>query len=104
MVEYKSSLLDRTFTALSHEVRRAMLAQLREAELRITELAAPYDISLNMASKHVRLLEEARLVTRRVEGREHWISANPKPLEEAMSWIEAQAQFWSPRLEALANI
>lgn len=104
MVEYKPSLLDRTFTALSHEVRRSMLAKLRRSEMRITELAQPYDISLNMASKHIRLLEEARLVKRRVEGRDHWISANPAPLEEAMSWIEAQAKFWSPRLQALATL
>jgi DNA-binding transcriptional ArsR family regulator len=104
MVEYKPSLLDRTFTALSHEVRRAMLAELRRKEMRVTELAQPYAISLNMASKHIRLLEEARLVKRRVEGREHWISANPEPLQEAMSWIEAQAKFWSPRLQALAKI
>lgn len=103
MVEYKPSLLDRTFTALSHEVRRAMLAELRRNEMRVTELAEPYAISLNMASKHIRLLEEARLVKRRVEGRDHWISANPEPLKEAMSWIEAQAKFWSPRLEALAK-
>jgi len=104
MVEYKPSLLDRTFTALSHEVRRAMLVQLRKQELRVSELAAPYDISLNMASKHIRLLEEARLVKRRVEGREHWISADPQALNEALSWMETQAAFWSPRLAALAKI
>ena len=104
MVDYMPSLLDRTFTALSHEVRRDMLEQLRTQELRVSELAEPYAISLNMASKHIRLLEEARLVTRRIEGREHWIAANPVPLEEAQSWIEAQAKFWSPRLQALAKI
>ena len=104
MVEYKSSDLDRTFTALSHEVRRSMLARLQQSELRVTELAEPFDMSLNAVSKHIRLLEAANLVTRRVEGRDHWISVNPEPMAQASAWIEAQAKFWSPRLHKLAKL
>ena len=107
MVESSDNALDRAFVALSHPVRRGMLAQLQRAERhqkRVTELAEPFDISLNAVSKHIRILEGARLVTRRVEGRDHWIAANPGPLLAATSWMEKQAKFWSPRLQALAKL
>ena len=104
MVEYKSDALDRTFNALSHQARRAMLARLQQSEMRVTELAEPFAMSLNAVSKHIRLLEEANLVRRRKEGREHWISVNPGPMAQASAWIEAQAKFWSPRLQKLAKL
>ena len=81
-----------------------MLARLQQSELRVTELAEPFDMSLNAVSKHIRLLEAANLVTRRVEGRDHWISVNPEPMAQASAWIEAQAKFWSPRLHKLAKL
>ena len=88
-------------TALADPTRRAILTRLERGEARVTDLAAPFDISLNSVSKHIRLLERADLVRRRREGREHFISFNPAPLDEAARWIEERRAFWTSRLDAL---
>ena len=93
--------LDRTLTALADPTRRAILQRLSRGEARVTELARPFPISLNSVSKHIRVLERARLVRRRRAGREHLLSFDPAPLDEAAAWIEAQRAFWSERLDAL---
>jgi DNA-binding transcriptional ArsR family regulator len=105
MVEYKNpempANLDHTLSALADPTRRAIIQRLRRGETRVTELAAPFAMSLNAVSKHIRTLERARLVRRRREGREHFLSINPKPLDEAAAWIDAQRVFWNERLDAL---
>jgi DNA-binding transcriptional ArsR family regulator len=58
-------------------------------------------MSLNAVSKHIRVLERARLVRRKHAGREHLLSVNPAPLDAAASWISAQRQMWTTRLDAL---
>lgn len=93
--------LDRTLTALADPTRRAILQTLSRGETRVTDIAKPFDISLNSVSKHIRVLEQANLVTRRRAGREHWLSFNRQPLDEAAEWIEAQRTFWNERLDAL---
>lgn len=93
--------LDDTMLALADPTRRAILARLQEGEARVTDLAAPFDISLNSVSKHIRLLERAELVRRRKEGREHFLTFNPAPLDEAAAWIEEKRAFWTKRLDAL---
>ena len=69
--------LDHTLGALADPTRRAILLRLTEGEARVTDLAAPFDISLNSVSKHIRILERARLVKRRRVGREHFLSPQP---------------------------
>lgn len=96
-----ASYLDRTLTALADPTRRAILNRLSAGEARVTDLAHPFAISLNSVSKHIRVLERARLVRRRRVGREHIMSFNPKPLDEAAAWIDAQRAFWHARLDAL---
>ena len=93
--------LDRTLTALADPTRRAILQRLAEGEARVTDLARPFAMSLNSVSKHIRMLERARLVRRRRAGREHLMSFNPEPLDEAAAWIAAQRAFWTARLDAL---
>jgi DNA-binding transcriptional ArsR family regulator len=93
--------LDRTLMALADPTRRAILQRLSRGEARVTELARPFPISLNSVSKHIRVLERARLVRRRRAGREHLLSFDPQPLDAAAAWIEAQRAFWSERLDAL---
>lgn len=93
--------LDHTLVALADPTRRAILQRLTQGEARVTELAAPFAISLNSVSKHIRMLERADLVRRRRSGREHILSINPKPLDEAGAWIVAQKAFWSQRLKTL---
>jgi DNA-binding transcriptional ArsR family regulator len=97
------SSLDHTLLALADPTRRAILQRLSKGEARVTELAEPFSISLNSVSKHIRMLERARLVRRRRAGREHFLSFNPQPLDAAANWIEAQRQFWTERLDALAR-
>ena len=93
--------LDHTLVALADPTRRAILQRLAEGEARVTELARPFAMSLNSVSKHIRVLERAQLVRRRRAGREHLMSFNPQPLDEAAAWIEAQRTFWTARLDAL---
>lgn len=95
------SNLDQTLMALADPTRRAILQRLSQGEARVTELARPFAISLNSVSKHIRKLERAHLVRRRRAGREHLLSFNPQPLDEAAAWIEAQRVFWTARLDAL---
>ena len=93
--------LDHTLIALADPTRRALLQRLSRGEARVTELAAPFDISLNSVSKHIRILERADLVRRRVSGREHFLTFNPGPMESAAEWMERHRIFWTERLDAL---
>jgi DNA-binding transcriptional ArsR family regulator len=95
------SHLDQTLMALADPTRRAILERLSRGESRVTELAQPFAISLNAVSKHIRVLERAHLVRRRRAGREHVLSLDPKALDEATTWIEAQRALWTARLDAL---
>ena len=96
--------LDRTLAALADPTRRAILERLSKGEARVTELAQPFTMSLNAVSKHIRILERARLVRRRCAGREHFLSLNREPLDEAAAWIEDHRAAWTARLDALAVI
>ena len=93
--------LDRTLMALADPTRRALLKRLRRGEARVTELAAPFAMSLNAVSKHIRILERARLVRRRRVGREHFLSFDPAPLGRASAWIEEQRAFWTTRIDTI---
>ncbi len=81
--------LDHTLIALADPTRRAILQRLSRGEARVTELAAPFHMSLNSVSKHIRVLERAELVRRRVSGREHFLTFNPAPMESAAEWMGA---------------
>jgi DNA-binding transcriptional ArsR family regulator len=93
--------LDFTLHALADPTRRAILRRLAQSEARVTELAAPFQISLNSVSKHIRILERARLVERRKAGREHILRFRPEPLDGVQKWIWHQQRFWRASLEAL---
>ena len=96
--------LDRTFRALADPTRRAILRRLMRGEARVTELARPFEISLNAVSKHIRMLERAGLVERRRAGREHVLLYRPEPLDAMASWLEDERGFWRSRLEAIADL
>ena len=100
----KQRYFDRTLNALAHPVRRAILERVMKSELRVTELARPFDMSLSAVSKHVRILEQAGLVSRRRAWREHLVSFNAEPLEQVSDWIEKLCAFWSARLDALDDL
>ena len=96
--------LDHTLTALADPTRRAILRRLSMGEARVTEIARPFAISLAAVSKHIIVLERANLVRRRRAGREHLLSINPRPLDEAAAWIESMSAQWTARLDALDEI
>lgn len=109
MGEYTNALLDprpnprldALFAAVSDPSRRAILARLARADARVTEVAGDFPISLNSVSKHVKMLERAGLVNRTVVGRDHVLSLNAAPLQDAAAWIEHYRGFWETRLDAL---
>ncbi|HEY6821231.1 MAG TPA: metalloregulator ArsR/SmtB family transcription factor [Burkholderiales bacterium] len=93
--------LDDTLIALADDTRRSILGRLAAGEARVTEVAAPFDISLNSVSKHIRILERAGLVRRRVEGRDHFLALEPKPFDDLTEWMQKTREFWSSRLDRL---
>jgi DNA-binding transcriptional ArsR family regulator len=95
------SNLDYVMTALADPTRREILHRLSKGEARVTQIAQPFEMSLNAVSKHIRLLERAQLVHRRRVGREHILSFNPEPLDQATDWIELQRAAWTARLKLL---
>lgn len=93
--------MDGVFHALSHAARRDMLRRLAVRELTIGELAAPFEMSFAAASKHVKVLEGAGLVSRQVRGRNHVCHLAPRPLRQANDWLCLYEAFWTDRLDGL---
>jgi DNA-binding transcriptional ArsR family regulator len=100
MVQH-SAHLDAVFHALSDPTRRAMLGQLAERECTIGELATPFSMSFAGASKHVRVLERAGLLSRKVRGRIHQCRLQAERLAEAQEWMKRYERFWNVNLDAL---
>lgn len=90
--------------AIADPTRRAILQRLSHGEARVTELAAPFDMSLNAVSKHIRMLERAQLVRRRKVGRDHFLSFDPQPLDAAAQWIADQRALWNSRFDVLEKL
>jgi len=95
--------LDAIFHALADRTRRALLARLARAPAMITELAEPFAMSLPAVSRHIRVLEQAGLVTRAVDGRMHQCSLNADPLSSIETWLSHYRQFWERNLDSLAR-
>lgn len=103
MVEYTSPSLDKTFHALAHPIRREMLAQLTHKRFTVLEMAELFDLSLNGVSKHLKVLEQAGLIHREIQGRTHYCSLETERLREAAEWLDYYRHFWEGRLDALEN-
>lgn len=101
MVELDSPQLDTIFHALGDPTRRGMLASLALGEKSIGELAEPFDMSFAGASKHVKVLEGAGLLSRRKSGRTHLCRLEAEPLGEAERWLRQWEKFWNVRLDRL---
>ena len=93
--------LDHTLAALADPTRRAILGKLSAGDARVTDIAEPFAISLAAISKHIITLERAALIRRRRVGREHWLSINPAPVDEAIRWMESERAQWAARLQKL---
>ncbi|MEK9947241.1 MAG: metalloregulator ArsR/SmtB family transcription factor [Alphaproteobacteria bacterium] len=101
--EDEEARLDAIFHALANRTRRAMLRQLAKGPAMVTELAAPFDMSLPSASKNLKVLEKAGLIDRTVSGRVHRCALDPESLRDADAWLEFYRGFWSGSLDSLAR-
>jgi DNA-binding transcriptional ArsR family regulator len=90
--------------AAAHPVRRELMSRLAERPKRITELASAFPISLPAVSRHLKVLEAAGLVTRRIEGRDHFIEARSDGLQPVAGWVARQSAEWQARLDLLKVI
>jgi DNA-binding transcriptional ArsR family regulator len=95
--------LSSTFAALADPTRRAILARLAKGEASVGELAGPFDVSLPAVSRHLRVLEEAQLIERRVDAQWRLCKLRAEPLKQAVDWIEHYRSFWEARLDNLAR-
>jgi DNA-binding transcriptional ArsR family regulator len=96
--------LDTLFRAIADPTRRAMLRELATGPRTVGELAAPYDITLAGASKHIQMLERAGLIRREVQGRVHTCSLDARPLHAGAEWLRHYEHFWTRKLDALEAI
>jgi DNA-binding transcriptional ArsR family regulator len=95
------SNLDNVMAAISDPTRRAIIGQLARGPARISDIAAPFSMSLTGICKHVRVLERAGLVRRTREGRENTLELSAEPLREVARWISQYEQFWNTSLDRL---
>jgi DNA-binding transcriptional ArsR family regulator len=104
MVNNQSAQLDAVFHALADPTRRAIIARLAQAPCGISELAAPFDMTLAAISKHIKVLEGAGLVVRSIEGRNHTCQLDTGPMLGGMEWLRHYENFWNQRLDALVTV
>ena len=102
MVEHDA--LNAVFHALADGTRRAMLERLAQGPHSVGELAAPFEMSLAAASKHIQVLERAGLVRREIEGRSHRCSLEAAPMHAGAEWLRHYERFWTQRLDALETL
>lgn len=101
MVKHYSEQLDRTFFALSDPTRRAIIGNLAlKGQCSVLELAEPFQMSLPAISKHLKLLENANLITRKREGRVHYLKLSADPMSEANDWLASYTKFWNNQLDS----
>lgn len=99
----QEELLNRTFFALSDPIRRAILARLDGASLLVSELAAPFDVSLQAVSKHIQVLVRAGLVQQERSGRISRCSIEVAPIFAAAVWINRYSKYWQQQFDVLAE-
>src|SRR5512140_873473 len=95
--------LSTTFAALADPTRRAILARLALGETSVTELAAPFDMSLPAVSKHIKGLEQAGLISRSREAQWRPCKLEPKALKSLDEWLEEYRRLWEERLDRLED-
>jgi len=104
MVKYQEADLNDIFAALADPTRRALLARLEEGDdgLSVSELAAPFDVSLPAVMKHLNVLSGAGLIARQKTGRTVRVRLQPAKMAHAMEWLRRYERFWTDRLDRLA--
>ena len=93
--------IDQALAALAHPVRRGIVDRLLQGELTVGELGAPYGLKKPTISRHLKVLEDARLIERSIAGRKHHCRLNPQGLIEVRTWLRQYEAFWTNQLDAL---
>lgn len=93
--------LDSVIVAIADPTRRAIISRLADGPARISDVAAPFPMSLTGFCKHVRVLERAGLVRRKHHGRENTLELSAEPLRDVARWISQYERFWNARLDRL---
>ena len=100
----QTSDLDTAFAALANSTRRAILARLAQGEATVNELAEPFDMSLPAIPKHLRVLENAGLITRGKEAQFRPCSLNAQPLQAVAKWTDQYRHIWDVRFDMMGEI
>ena len=100
MVEYNLSL-DSIFGSLADPTRRDILERVSHDELSVNDIALPYDISLAAVSKHLKILEKAKLIVKRKRGKQHFVTASPTAFKDANDYLQKYEAIWNQRFESL---
>jgi DNA-binding transcriptional ArsR family regulator len=100
----RTARLDAVFAALADPTRRAIIERLSRRAARVTEVAEPFQMSLNAVSKHIRVLEASGVIERHRRGREHILSINCRSLDEIDSWVGRTRRYWEGRLDAMEGL
>ena len=101
MVNYSPEHLDLTFAALADPTRRRILEELSVGDRCVTDLAKPHAMSLPAVSKHLKVLENAGLISRTKDGRTHSLKLEAEPMKQAQQWIEHYRRFWEESFDRL---
>ncbi|MCH6258148.1 metalloregulator ArsR/SmtB family transcription factor [Puniceicoccaceae bacterium K14] len=101
MVNLSEEQTNRIFHALSDSTRRSMLERIAQADVSVAELKEPFPVSGPAISKHLKVLEQAGLITRRVDGKQRRFAMNTEPLKNAQLVINQLTSFWMKRLANL---
>lgn len=100
MVE-RSLQLDRVFGSLAHPTRRDILKRAAKRPLSVSEIAKRYDMSLAAISKHLRILEEAKLIEKKRHGKQQFVRLSPAAINDASEFLKSYEKLWNDRLDSL---
>jgi DNA-binding transcriptional ArsR family regulator len=101
MANSSTATLDRSFVAVAHPLRRAILERLASGELTVGEATHDFPVSKPAISKHLKVLEEAGAITRVIDGRTHRLRLQQRSLEEAYAWLARQRELWERKLDVV---
>jgi DNA-binding transcriptional ArsR family regulator len=105
MVKYQASRMDRTFSALADPTRRAVLLRLKQKPgLSVSELAQPFSLKLPGMMKHLDVLSDAGLITRKKTGRTVSVNLSVRPMREAMDWLKRYESLWTISIDRLVAL
>ena len=97
----EEAVLDRTFAACSHPIRRGILERLTGGELSVAEATGDFGVSKPAISRHLKVLEEAGAIVRVIDGRTHRLRIRERPLRDAAEWMGAQRELWERKLDTV---